>query len=95
MLLADVVQMREQTLYAVRKSMHDDDVLDRIVPSDLRLLVGHIDELQRRTDVADEMLSKLIDDIGTGLGVAGLRDQSIAIKRELRGIVRVRNSTAP
>ena len=40
-------------------------------------------ELQRRMDVADEMLAKLIDDIGTGPGVASLRKQAYAIKHDI------------
>lgn len=42
--------------------------------------------LQRRMDVADEMLARLIDEIGTGRGVASLRAQAVAIKHELRGL---------
>ena len=52
-------------------------------------------ELQRRCDVADEMLAKLIDDIGTGPGLASIRRQAFDIKHELRGLVRERSSTAP
>lgn len=44
------------------------------------------EELQRRIDVADEMLARLMDDIGTGPGVANLREQARAVKHELRGI---------
>ena len=53
------------------------------------------DEFKRRIDVADEMLAKLIDDIGTGSGVSSLRQQAQDIKNELRGVVRERRSTAP
>lgn len=42
--------------------------------------------LKRRMNVADEMLDRLINDIGTGPGVASLRAQAVAIKRELRGL---------
>lgn len=42
--------------------------------------------LKLRMSVADEMLAKLIDDIGTGPGVASLRKQALDIKHELRGI---------
>ena len=42
--------------------------------------------LKRRMDVADEMLAKLLDDIGTGPGLAALRRQVLDIKHELRGI---------
>lgn len=51
--------------------------------------------LQNRCDVADEMLAKLIDDIGTGAGVASLRRQALDIKSELRGVPHSRTSTAP
>ncbi|TXH53513.1 MAG: hypothetical protein E6Q97_13130 [Desulfurellales bacterium] len=42
--------------------------------------------LKIRMNVADEMLDRLINDIGTGPGVASLRAQAMAIKRELRGL---------
>lgn len=37
-------------------------------------------EYRRRCDVADEMLAKLIDDIGTGPGLASIRMQALDIK---------------
>ena len=52
-------------------------------------------ELKRRCDVADEMLAALINDIGTGPGLAPIRQQALDIKHELRGLVRERFSTAP
>ena len=43
--------MREQTIYAVRSNMMRDDACQMIVPSDLRLLIGAID--QRANRIAD------------------------------------------
>lgn len=44
-------------------------------------------EYRRRCDVADEMLTNLIDDIGTGPGLASIRMQALDVKRELRGLI--------
>lgn len=63
--------------------------------AELRTAPAMARELQRRCDVADEMLAKLIDDIGTGSGLASIRQQALDIKNELRGLVRERFSTAP
>jgi hypothetical protein len=45
-----VQEMRENAVYVVRKIMYDDDACDRIVPSDLRLLIGEIDRLKAKID---------------------------------------------
>jgi hypothetical protein len=45
-LLADVAEARRRTVEAMRAIMHQDDALDRLVPSDLRLLIGEIDQLR-------------------------------------------------
>lgn len=42
--------------------------------------------LRKRVDMADELLADLIDEIGTGPGVAGLRAKAYAIKHILRDL---------
>ncbi|WP_041299792.1 hypothetical protein [Hyphomicrobium sp. MC1] len=54
--IADKVQeMRDNTVYVVRKMMYDDDACSRIVPSDLRLLIGEIDRLRAKLAEYDEL----------------------------------------
>lgn len=44
---------REQTIYAVRSNMTRDDACQMIVPSDLRLLIGAIDQRSNRIEALE------------------------------------------
>lgn len=67
-----------------------------LTPTEAKLAAEHerANILQRRVDIADEMLDKLINDIGTGAGVAPLRKQALDIKHELRGLAHLRAEIA-
>ncbi|NBS94509.1 MAG: hypothetical protein EBS91_11815 [Betaproteobacteria bacterium] len=67
-----VRSMREQTIYMVRSNMMRDDACRMIVPSDLRLLIGALDERDKRIAelesaalAAKLLLEPTSDDSGT------------------------------
>lgn len=45
-LLTDRTEIARRTVDAVREIMYDDNACDRIVPSDLRVLIGEIERLR-------------------------------------------------